>query len=83
MGHGLQIWPTGRYEGEVRDGMPDGHGRLILGDTSYEGEFTAGKPNGAGALRNAKGVFEGIWRSSCFRDGRRRASLGVDLSSCP
>jgi len=83
VGVGLQIWPTGRYEGEVRDGMPHGHGRLIVGDARYEGEFTAGKPNGAGTLRNAKGVFEGIWKGGCFRDGTRRASLGVDLAQCP
>jgi len=83
VGVGLQIWPTGRYEGEVRDGMPHGHGRLFVGDARYEGEFTAGKPNGAGTLRNARGVFEGIWKGGCFRDGTRRASLGVDLAECP
>ena len=83
VGVGVQIWPTGRYEGEVKDGMPHGHGRLIVGDARYEGKFTAGKPDGAGILTNAQGVFEGSWKRGCFRDGRRRASLGVDLASCP
>jgi hypothetical protein len=82
VGHGVQVWTTGRYEGDVRDGMPHGHGVLVLGDARYEGEFSDGKPNGAGILRNPKGVFEGIWKSGCFRSGNRIASIGVEVSSC-
>ena len=82
VGHGVQVWTTGRNEGDVRDGMPHGHGVLVLGDARYEVEFSDGKPNGAGVLPNAKGVFEGVWKSGCFRSGNRIASIGVDVSSC-
>jgi hypothetical protein len=83
VGHGLQVWPTGRYEGDVRDGVPHGRGVLSFGEARYEGEFSDGKPNGAGTLRSAKGVLQGTWKRGCFRDGKHKASIGVDLSSCP
>jgi len=28
-GYGTQVWPTGRYDGELVDGEPNGHGTLI------------------------------------------------------
>lgn len=78
----VQRWPTGRYEGEVRDGLPNGHGLLVLGDSRYRGEFSDGKPNGAGVLENASGVFEGIWSGGCLRKGKQVAAIGVEVSSC-
>jgi len=81
-GHALQVWTTGRYEGEVRDGIPHGHGILVIGEARYEGEFSDGKPNGEGVLRNANGIFDGTWKSGCFRRGREVASIGVDIASC-
>ena len=83
IGHGLQVWPTGRYEGDVRNGIPHGRGVLNIGEAHYEGEFSEGKPDGTGILRSAKGVFQGTWKRGCFRDGKQKASIGVDLSSCP
>jgi hypothetical protein len=82
IGHGVQVWPSGRYEGELRDGMPQGHGVLIMGEARYEGEFSDGKPHGVGVLQNPKGVFQGIWKFGCFRSGNQTASIGVDVSSC-
>jgi len=82
-GRGTQVWPSGRYEGELLDGEPHGRGVLTLGSTRYDGEFRGGRPDGAGTLTNSGGVYQGHWTNGCFRDGRRRASLGVPLSSCP
>jgi hypothetical protein len=37
------------YDGEFKDGKPNGHGKLTSADTSvYEGEFKDGIPNGEG-----------------------------------
>jgi hypothetical protein len=83
-GEGIQTWPSGRYEGLIVNGEPDGHGALSLKGLRYEGEFRGGKPHGSGTMMNLGGeIFQGIWSDGCFRDGKRRASVGVPLSSCP
>ncbi len=81
-GYGTQVWPTGRYDGELVDGEPHGHGVLVMRDARYDGEFRAGKPNGPGTLANGGSLYEGIWTDGCFRDGTRKASFGVPISSC-
>jgi hypothetical protein len=83
MGQGTQVWPSGRYEGEVVNGEPHGHGILTLQGVRYEGEFRNGKPNGAGTMINISDVFQGTWKDGCFRDGKRKAAVGVPLSMCP
>jgi hypothetical protein len=80
---GTQVWEGGRYEGQLREGQPDGHGVWTLPTGRYEGEFHNGKPNGKGALSNANGTFDGIWKDGCFRDKTRRAYVGVPSSACP
>jgi hypothetical protein len=87
--HGLgaaqwyQVWPSGRYDGELVDGEPNGRGVLILQGVRYEGEFRGGKPNGAGTLIRGGESFRGTWTDGCFREGTRKASFGVPLSACP
>jgi hypothetical protein len=83
VGKGVQVWPSGRYDGEMADGDPHGHGVLTLQGVLYDGEFRNGKPNGIGTMTNASGVFQGTWKDGCFRDQKRKASLGVPLSDCP
>lgn len=83
VGHGTQVWRSGRYEGELADGEPNGHGILNLQGTRYEGELRNGKPNGAGALVNGTETFRGIWTDGCFRNGNRKISFGVPASACP
>jgi hypothetical protein len=83
IGKGVQTWPTGRYDGELQNGEPAGHGILTLGDARYEGEFENGKPHGIGTLTNSSGIFQGAWKDGCFRDEKRKASIGVPLASCP
>jgi MORN repeat len=56
------VWPTGRYDGELVDGEPNGHGTLIVQGVRYEGELRNGKPNGVGTLSNVSGTFRGIWK---------------------
>ena len=83
MGNGSQTWPLGSYRGGLRDGEPTGHGVLTLGDARYEGEFSNGRPDGAGTLQSSSGTFQGMWKNGCFRDDKRKASMGVPLASCP
>jgi hypothetical protein len=83
IGQGTQVWASGRYEGEVMAGEPHGHGVLTLKGLRYEGEFRNGKPNGAGTMINISDVFQGTWNDGCFRDGKRKASVGIPLSACP
>ena len=83
MGNGSQIWPLGNYQGGLRDGEPAGHGVLTLGDARYEGEFSNGRPDGVGTLQNSSGTFQGMWKNGCFRDDKRKASMGVPLPLCP
>jgi hypothetical protein len=82
-GFGTQVWPSGRYDGELVDGEPHGRGVLILQSVRYEGEFRNGKPNGAGTLTRGGDTFRGTWTDGCFREGTRKASFGVPLSACP
>jgi MORN repeat len=82
-GYGTQVWPSGRYDGELVDGEPHGRGVMIVQGTRYEGDFRNGRPNGAGTLTNGSGSFRGAWANGCFHDGNRRASFGVPLSACP
>jgi hypothetical protein len=82
-GSGTQVWEGGRYDGELREGEPDGHGIWTLANGRYEGAFRNGKPNGKGVFSNVNGIFDGIWKDGCFRDGARRAHVGVPSSACP
>jgi hypothetical protein len=82
-GNGSQAWPSGRYDGDLTDGEPHGHGVMIVQGMRYEGDFRSGKPNGAGTLTNGSESLRGTWTNGCFRDGPRKASFGVPLSSCP
>jgi hypothetical protein len=80
-GKGSQIWPIGRYDGEVSDGLPNGQGVLTLQKLRYEGEFRDGKPNGVGSLTAGSETVHGTWKDGCLR-GQRKASIGVPLSAC-
>jgi hypothetical protein len=44
VGAGSQIWPTGRYDGQIADGQPNGRGVLNLQKLHYEGEFRVVNP---------------------------------------
>jgi MORN repeat len=83
VGYGTQVWPSGRYDGDLVDGEPHGHGVMILQGARYEGDFRNGRPNGTGTLTDGHGGFSGAWTNGCFRDGSRKASFGVPLSTCP
>jgi hypothetical protein len=48
-----------------------------------EGEWHGGKPNGLGKfVTAASGTFYGTWTDGCFKDGNRRAAVGVSRSTC-
>jgi MORN repeat len=82
-GYGTQVWPSGRYDGELVDGEPHGRGVMVVPGARYEGDFRNGRPDGVGTLTNGNGSFRGNWASGCFRDGSGKASFGVPLSACP
>jgi hypothetical protein len=84
-GRGVFTWADGeRYEGEFRDGKANGRGVFTWADGErYEGEWRDGKPNGFGQFVNNNGAFNGVWVAGCFRDGNRRAWVGVAASDCP
>lgn len=79
--NGKQSWPTGRYEGELANGEPNGHGVLIVQKLRYEGEFHNGKPNGFGMLTAGTEIVRGTWKDGCLQ-GPRKASIGLPLSAC-
>jgi len=81
-GSGSQIWPTGRFDGQIADGQPNGRGVLTLQKLHYEGEFRDGKPNGAGTLTVGADFVRGTWKDGCLQGGQRRAAIGVPLSAC-
>jgi len=79
--NGKQSWTTGRYDGELANGEPNGHGVLTVQKLRYEGEFHGGKPNGFGTLTAGNEIVRGTWKDGCLL-GRRKASIGVPLSAC-
>jgi hypothetical protein len=87
-GHGVLQWftnnrPGDRYEGDVVSGKYDGRGSYISADGfRYDGEWRDGKANGHGELTTKTGSFSGMWADGCFRDGERRAWVGVAAASC-
>ncbi len=81
-GSGVQTWPGGEFRGALREGLPQGEGVMKLGSMQYRGAFQGGKPNGFGVLTASAGTFEGEWREGCLA-GKRRASFGVTLQTCP
>ena len=87
-GHGVLQWsandrPDDRYEGDLVAGKYDGHGIWTSPDGfRYEGGWHDGKANGAGELTTKTATYNGRWTNGCFRDGDRRAWIGVAASSC-
>jgi MORN repeat len=82
VGPGSQIWPTGRYDGQIADSEPNGRGVLTLQKLRYEGEFRDGKPNGTGTLTVGSDSVHGNWKDGCLQNAQRKAAIGVPLSAC-
>ena len=83
IGRGSQVWPLGRYDGEIVDSEPNGQGVLTLNKARYDGEFRNGKPNGFGTVTSEHGVFKGTWKDGCLIGEKRKIAVGVPLSTCP
>lgn len=87
-GKGVLRWfendhPADRYDGELVAGRFDGRGTYLSADGfRYEGEWRDGKANGDGVLTTKSSTFTGTWKDGCFKDGNRRAWVGVAASSC-
>jgi hypothetical protein len=83
VGQGSQIWPLGRFDGEIANSEPSGQGVLTLKTSRYDGEFRAGKPNGIGTVTSQHGTFKGTWKNGCLVGDKQKISVGVPLSACP
>jgi hypothetical protein len=81
-GKGAQIWPSGRFDGEIADGLPNGAGVLTLQKLRYEGQFRDGRPNGIGTLTTGGETVVGVWKDGCLQGGQRKAAIGIPLSDC-
>ena len=86
-GRGTYVWASGnRYDGEWRNGKQHGRGTWAgeNGDR-YDGEWREGLADGIGDYSSAGDgeTYSGLWHGGCFRDGGRRAAVGVPMTSCP
>ena len=75
-------WGIGVYEGNIKDGKPDGQGTVRYNDGSeYKGGFHDGLPNGKGTYKNSKGhlVFEGVYGNGKRAKGTHYADDGTIL----
>lgn len=79
-GTGVYLWTDGgRYEGEWRDGLRNGRGVHVWANGyRYDGEWRDDVPHGAGTFWGRDGAYSGTWDNGCFRDGERRAAIGID-----
>ena len=70
--HEVDLANGGRFEGEIRDGEPNGPGMMLFPDgTIYIGEFRAGIFHGLGIKYLPEGNRAGVERfEGEFRDGR-------------
>ena len=84
-GHGVLTRPDFSYDGEWRDGKKTGHGiQTWTNGARYEGGWRDNRPDGNGRLTQANGrTYDGTWNNGCFKDGNRRAAIGLDVSACP
>ena len=70
---GCDSAPDGKYEGEFRDGKPNGQGRLTWPDgKKYVGEFKHDKLDGQGIEYRADGsvLRSGIWEDGILVRGK-------------
>ena len=74
-GKGRLISPDGTtYEGEFKNGLPDGFGIQIGEGEEYTGKFLRGSRNGSGLLKRADGTtIEGEF-SQGVQEGRGRVT---------
>jgi len=70
-------WDIGKYEGEIKNGAPNGQGTFTLNDgEKYVGEFKDGKSHGQGTYTFKKGnKFVGGWK-----DGKRNGQGSITWS---
>jgi hypothetical protein len=70
-------WDIGKYEGEIKNGSPNGQGTFTLNDgEKYVGEFKDGKSHGQGTYTFKKGnKFVGGWK-----DGKRNGQGSITWS---
>lgn len=68
-GHGVGFTDEGGvYNGEWRNGVPDGQGTLSHGKSTYVGGFKDGRFHGYGVYTKSDGtVQEGNWEDGIFK----------------
>ena len=71
----LNLIGGGNYEGQVKDGMPNGHGKTIWDNGNYyQGRYAEGKPKGeaSGKLQIGNSLYDGTLRDG-KPDGKGKA----------
>ena len=66
----------------MQAGKKNGRGVALDGMDRYEGDFVDGRTDGIGSLSGRVRIDQGVWMKGCFRDGDRRAAVGVRLDEC-
>ena len=62
-GWGILVWTDGsKYEGEFKDGLPNGRGKVVLeNEDSYEGQWKDDQAHGFGQFITQSKVYTGEW----------------------
>ncbi|HVX98462.1 MAG TPA: hypothetical protein VHA55_01565 [Pseudorhodoplanes sp.] len=87
-GQGVLIWywsgsPHGVFIGTLRAGHYHRGMQVWSTGSRFDGAYRNDRAEGPGVYRAATGeIFAGRWVNGCFRDGPRRAAIGVPVDEC-
>jgi hypothetical protein len=87
-GEGALIWywsgsPHGTFVGTLRGGHYHRGVQVWSTGNRFDGSYRNDRAEGRGTYRLVSGeIYSGLWTNGCFRDGPRRAAIGVPVDAC-